>query len=46
VVKADIFVCSDLVLKTGYLGLLWFFSVAENIFFGGPDDQVDLDDYF
>jgi hypothetical protein len=35
-----------LIVKTGYLGLLWFFSVAENIFFRGPDDQVDLDDYF
>jgi hypothetical protein len=32
--------------KTGYLGFLWFFSVAENIFFGDLDDQVDLDGHF
>jgi hypothetical protein len=27
--------------KTGYSGFLRFFSVAENNFFGDPDDQVD-----
>jgi len=35
-----------LIAKQGLLGFLWFFSVAENILFCDPDDQVDLDDHF
>jgi hypothetical protein len=30
--------------KTGYLGFLWFFSVAENIFSGDYGDQFDIGD--
>jgi hypothetical protein len=35
-----------LIVKTGFLGFLWFFSVAENIFFGDPDELYQLDSHF
>jgi hypothetical protein len=35
-----------LIVKTGYLGFLGIFSVAENIFSGDPDDPGNPDGYF
>jgi hypothetical protein len=35
-----------LMTKTGFLGFLWFFPVAENIFIGDPDDPGNPDGYF